>query len=181
MMSLLNCTLAENSANGGAGAHGFAGDEPGGPAYGGSVFNDGGSASLMNLTIAGNAVQPGMLGNPEFLGASISTTNGSLVLTNTILFCSPSQTNVSGAIIDGGHNICSDGSANFALPSSRNSTDPLLDALSNNGGLTPSIALLPNSPAIDSGDYLACPPTDQRGVPRPQRLACDIGAFELSP
>jgi hypothetical protein len=27
----------------------------------------------------------------------------------------------------------------------------------------------------------ACPPTDQRGVTRPQGLACDIGAFELAP
>jgi hypothetical protein len=26
-----------------------------------------------------------------------------------------------------------------------------------------------------------CPPTDQRGVLRPQVLHCDIGAFELAP
>jgi hypothetical protein len=43
------------------------------------------------------------------------------------------------------------------------------------------MALLPASPAIDAGDNSASPPTDQRGVPRPQGLACDIGAFELAP
>jgi len=26
---------------------------------------------------------------------------------------------------------------------------------------------------------LSCPPTDQRGAPRPSGLACDIGAYEL--
>jgi hypothetical protein len=43
------------------------------------------------------------------------------------------------------------------------------------------VALLPGSPAIDEGDDSVCPPTDQRGVSRPQVLACDIGAFELAP
>jgi hypothetical protein len=43
------------------------------------------------------------------------------------------------------------------------------------------MALLPGSPAIDAGDDSVCPPTDQRGVARPQGLACDIGAFELAP
>jgi hypothetical protein len=34
------------------------------------------------------------------------------------------------------------------------------------------------SPAIDTGNATGCPPTDQRGVTRPQGLACDIGAVE---
>ena len=103
------------------------------------------------------------------------------MLTNTILFCALTQTNVSGTITDGGHNICSDASALFSRGSSRNNLDPLLAPLADNGGLTPTMALLPSSPAIDAGDESACPPTDQRGVTRPQGLACDIGAFELAP
>ena len=58
--------------------------------------------------------------------------------------------------------------------------DPLLGPLQDNGGPTFTHALLPGSPAIDAGSP-DCPPpaTDQRGVPRPQGAACDIGAFEL--
>jgi hypothetical protein len=57
--------------------------------------------------------------------------------------------------------------------------DPLLGPLADNGGSNYTHALLPGSPAIDAGSP-DCPPpdADQRGVPRPQALACDIGAFE---
>ena len=57
--------------------------------------------------------------------------------------------------------------------------------LNNNGGPTPTYALLAGSPAINAG---VCKDTagntitvDQRGVgfPRPQGPACDIGAYEL--
>ena len=41
------------------------------------------------------------------------------------------------------------------------------------------MALLPGSPALDAGDSAVTPRTDQRGVPRPQGLWYDIGAFEL--
>jgi hypothetical protein len=91
------------------------------------------------------------------------------------------ETNIVGSVIDGGHNISSDASANFTSPTSRNNTDPLLGALGYYGGSTPTMPLLPTSPAIDTGDNAACPPTDQRGVIRPQGLICDIGAFELAP
>jgi len=38
--------------------------------------------------------------------------------------------------------------------------------------------LLAGSLAIDSGTNANCPVLDDRGVPRPQGLACDIGAYE---
>ena len=58
--------------------------------------------------------------------------------------------------------------------------DPLLGPLQGNGGPTFTHALLAGSPAIDAGSP-DCPPpdTDQRGVPRPQGAACDIGAYEF--
>jgi LPXTG-site transpeptidase (sortase) family protein len=55
-------------------------------------------------------------------------------------------------------------------------TDPKLDALSDNGGNTQTHALLPGSSAIDKG--ASCPATDQRGISRPQGAGCDIGAYE---
>ena len=59
--------------------------------------------------------------------------------------------------------------------------DPLLDAPAFNGGATEPQALLLGSPAIDAGQALGCPATDQRGEPRPQGPACDIGAYEAAP
>jgi predicted outer membrane repeat protein len=57
--------------------------------------------------------------------------------------------------------------------------DPGLLPLGNNGGVTQTMALSPNSIARDAGDDTVCPATDQRGVNRPIGSHCDIGAFEL--
>ena len=59
--------------------------------------------------------------------------------------------------------------------------DPLLGPLQDNGGSTLTMALLPGSPAIDSGDDAGCPSTDQRRFRRPMGAHCDIGAMEYSP
>jgi uncharacterized delta-60 repeat protein len=181
-LRVINCTLAANSATGGTN---YYANGVGGSAYGGAIFSSS-TPSFLNVTIAGNFAQAGfgnptVLPLPRALGSAIALTNSTAFMTNTILACVPSQTNVSGGIFDGGHNICSDASAGFTSPSSRNSTNPLLAPLGDNGGPTPTLALLPGSPAIDTGDDSACPPTDQRGVSRPQGLSCDIGAFELTP
>jgi hypothetical protein len=66
--------------------------------------------------------------------------------------------------------------------------DPLLGPLQMNGGITPTQALLPGSPAIDQGDSFGLK-TDQRGHKRPQKFphtqpapggdGSDIGAYEL--
>ena len=54
---------------------------------------------------------------------------------------------------------------------------PLLAALGNYGGTTPTRALLSNSPAINAGNNTNAPPTDQRGAARVG--AVDIGAYEF--
>ena len=59
--------------------------------------------------------------------------------------------------------------------------DPLLGPLQDNGGPTRTHALLSDSPAIENGSNYGAPGTDQRGVPRPQGLNVDIGAFEFQP
>ncbi len=86
---------------------------------------------------------------------------------------------------DGGGNLQFPNRANPSDPNDPNCTagvaigDPLLLPLADNGGLTPTRALPPSSPAgerVTSG----CPPpaADQRGVARPQGAACDAGAYE---
>ena len=82
-------------------------------------------------------------------------------------------------VVSGGHNLIQDDTCN-PVPSDLIFSDPLLGPLSDNGGSTWTHALLPGSPALDAGDDLACPATDQRGVTRPQGSHCDIGAFEAS-
>jgi hypothetical protein len=181
-LTVINCTLAENRAQGGE-PEGWYGS--GGSAFGGAIYAEG-EGSLLNVTIAGNQVAAGVQGDVPFYpkragGSSIATTNGTVRITNSILSCVSAQTNVFGAIVDGGHNISSDTSAAFTSSTSENAVDPRLGPLANNGGPTPTMALLPDSPAIDAGDTSMCLPTDQRGETRPKGAACDIGAFELAP
>jgi hypothetical protein len=61
--------------------------------------------------------------------------------------------------------------------------DPQLGPLQNNGGETPTMALLAGSPADNAGNPAelesspaACRATDQRGLTR--LIPCDIGAYE---
>lgn len=55
--------------------------------------------------------------------------------------------------------------------------EPLLGPLQNNGGLTPTHALRPGSPALDATTSQGAS-EDQRGVTRPFGSGFDIGAFE---
>jgi len=57
----------------------------------------------------------------------------------------------------------------------------ILGPLAANGGPTMTHALVADSPALDVVPTSDCAATDQRGVARPQGLACDIGAFERAP
>jgi hypothetical protein len=80
-----------------------------------------------------------------------------------------------------GHNLDSDGSCFLTATGDLPKRDPLLGALTDNGGPTDTQALLPGSPAIDAGSADGCPQHDQRGVARPQGAGCDIGAYERVP
>ena len=57
--------------------------------------------------------------------------------------------------------------------------EPMLGALADNGGPTPTFLPMAGSPIIDVANAAMCPPTDQRGVPRPQGVGCDVGAVEV--
>ncbi len=84
-----------------------------------------------------------------------------------------------------GHNIVSDASGGLTGTGDLNNTNPLLAALASNGGPTQTHAPLPGSPAINGVPVANCTDangipitTDQRGIARPQGVACDIGSVE---
>jgi hypothetical protein len=137
-----------------------------------------GSLTLTNVTISNNT-GGGILGVD---GTSFGAGKSSAQLRNTIVANSPSAGNCSGSpgtITSLGHNLDSGSTCGFTGPGDLSNTDPKLGLLQNNGGFTLTHALLPGSPAINAGDNSGCPPTDQRGITRPQGAACDIGAYEF--
>ncbi len=90
-----------------------------------------------------------------------------------------------GKFVDAGYNISDDQSFRFPAQTSRTNTDPRLatNAPQDNGGPTNTIAVRPNSPAVNDipiGTNGCGAPieSDQRGVSWPQGSGCDIGAFE---
>lgn len=94
-----------------------------------------------------------------------------------------------GDTVSGGFNLDEDGSCEFEAGSDLNGVAAGLDpVLRDNGGPTPTHALLPGSVAIDRGSSFGST-SDQRGLPRPSDFPAisnkeggdgsDIGAFEL--
>jgi CSLREA domain-containing protein len=165
---------------------------------GGGIKGDG--VTLVNSTVSGNIADPNgggieawtltlthatITGDQARDGAGISI-GANLIITNSII-----ASNIDGGNCDrflrvnrnrvtDRNSISSDDTCPLSGPGSRNDTDPQLGPLQDNGGPTPTHALLPGSPAIDAADPTKCPPTDQRGISRPQGAACDIGAFEAA-
>ena len=133
------------------------------------------SAILTNVTFNANTADgPGTGGNLFVDEASVS-------LVNNILAGSPADGNCfnsSGSLQSLGHNLESADTCGFGAAGDLANVDPRLGPLQENGGPTPTHALLPGSPAIDTGDDDACPAADQRGVTRPQGTACDRGSYE---
>jgi predicted outer membrane repeat protein len=178
-----NSTISGNSAGGnGGGIWGGAtvenstisGNSAGG--NGGGIY---GGATVENSTISGNSGTNG--------GGIYNTS--SLIVGNTILNAGASGENIfndGGTVTSEGYNLSSDDAGSYLTgPGDQINTDPLLGPLQDNGGPTLTHALLPGSPAIDTGDPNFSPPpfNDQRDChfDRVFDGRIDIGSFEAQP
>lgn len=113
-----------------------------------------GQLSVLNCTFVDNA------------GATVSGSPLAFTwVANTVLGYAPNS-------------IFQDGGNNLFWTTPENAIDLRLGQLGPNGGPTWTVALQPDSPAIDQGNDAYCPPTDQRGIARPFGPRCDIGAYE---
>jgi hypothetical protein len=157
---------------------------------GNSAINIGGGiANGSTLAVSSSTVSNNSVTNPEGSGGGIANYDGMLTLTSSIVagnvapFGPDVASTVAAAsnynLIGNGADMSgiTDGSNDNQVGTADNPIDPLLGPLQDNDGPTWTHALLPGSPAIDTGGT-ECPETDQRGVIRPQGSGCDIGAFE---
>ena len=144
---------------------------------GGLVIGDKTSGTLLNCTIAGNAAQ-----FASGIGRASPLTIRNTIISNiaenqyTPLNCTGSS--YASPPGTGDHNLQWPNGLQDDMDCTPGITrvDPMLGSLADNGGPTDTIAPLPGSPALAAGS--ACPPTDQRGMPRAD--PCTLGALEAN-
>jgi CSLREA domain-containing protein len=159
-LTVTNSTLSGNSAT------------PSSGGGGGGIYNAGGGTTIItNNTLSGNNSTI-----PSNSGGGDEVHNRSSIIANASnVFGHSGQSNADAfyGFTPGASdvNATSDGTST-ALASILDTT------LADNGGPTQTHALIAGSPAIDFAGACGLA-TDQRGVARPQGVACDAGAFEL--
>jgi len=126
---------------------------------------------IHNTTFSGNSA--------TVSGGAIDATLGAVYIHNSIIANSISGGNCAGNVINSAPNLDSGSTCGFGI----SNTDPKLAPLADNGGPTPTFALLSDSPAINAGSNLNCESAnvgnlDQRGAVRPQGTQCDLGSYE---
>jgi hypothetical protein len=168
--TLTNCTVNGNSAT----------------SDGGGLYNASGTTTLTNSTVSGNT---------GYKGGGLVTLNSYSTLNNTLVAGNSSDI-LGFCTITSGFNLVGNGTGLFNLNNgvngnqvgtTANPINPLLAALGNYGGPTQTMALLPGSPALDTGSNALAvnsqgkPLTmDQGGFQRIVNGTVDIGAFESS-
>jgi hypothetical protein len=160
---------------------------------GNHVYNRGGALytchddyyRLTNVTMANNYTSAHLVAGGIFVDdincAGVIEFANSIIADNSPENC---DSYLGGGYASLGHNLDSDGTCGLSATGDLIGLDPYLGPLQDNGGLTFTHALLPGSPAVDSGDNGQCPSVDQCGETRPYdgdgdgASLCDIGAYE---
>jgi hypothetical protein len=190
-LTLTNSTVSENMADPLAALLEDAG--------GGVEADSGAAVTIINSTIHGNSADSGIGGGlyVSDVGSSTMvvrsstissntgtgiTNNSSLTLTQTIIE-NGCELGAGATVTSSGNNIESPGDTcgldqGSDMVSVSSTALDLADELADNGGDT--LTLLPGdlSEAVDYFFGVCDQPADQRGVSRPQRNGCDIGAVE---
>ncbi len=155
-LTVTNCTFSGNSAR-----------------YGGAIDGDNTSAlQLISCTLSGNYASSD--------GGGIEETDGTLSLTQCII--AGNSAGAQGPDIKGGVDTQTGGNLLSTTAGVTGFTGlvgvPQLSPLGIYGGLTATMPPLPGSPAINAGTSASALSTDQRGLPRTQGAAVDLGAVE---
>jgi hypothetical protein len=151
---------------------------------GGGIYNDmDGTLTLNNATVSGNSDGDGYGGGGIYNDMSATLHSGNSIIAGNTGYGGYSD-DLDGDLGSLGHNLIGDGTAGSGFdPTDLVGTydspiDPLLGPLQDNGGPTPTMALLAGSPALDAGDPGQLGVADQRGVPRTGGV--NIGAYQAS-
>lgn len=137
------------------------------------------TADISQSTFVGNKTNTNSANNDE----GLSNDGGNLTISSNI-FDDACDSSSSATVTDRGFNLYSSSNAGdhcgnpASAPNNMVGVDPLLGALTDNGGLTRTHALGINSPAINNGQVDFVNRADQRGVSR-GTLPPDVGAFEF--
>jgi hypothetical protein len=159
-------------------------------ARGGGVWATGG-LSITGSTIIGNAVEIDDSGSliRNVAGDNLAVSGASIARNSLIALPAGEGEGCANGLVSGGFNLDEDGSCGFDKSSDLVDVVAGLDpVLKDNGGPTPTHALLAGSIAIDRGNSFGAT-IDQRGLLRPSDFVdisnkeggdgSDIGAFEL--
>lgn len=147
-------------------------------ADGGALDSEGGLVTLLGVTVASNAAA----GN----GGGINAAPGTLLHVTATLIgdntAGGARPDVNGTFTAATTTLLEEGTGASGITDGTDGNivgvDGKLLPLGDYGGPTPVHALDTDSPALDAAGDSGLS-TDQRGVPRPQGPADDIGAFEL--
>jgi CSLREA domain-containing protein len=168
---------------------------------GGGLYNILGVTLLSSTTIVNNRADRDANGTGDGGGIMRIPDNGQVFLKQTLLAgnvdsggqapdCATHKGFQQSQLSSQGYNLVQDTAGcdiGGATSGDITGQDPKVGGLRNNGGPTPTHALLAGSPALDAGNPAGCADSqgrplasDQRGFPRSQGGACDIGAYELA-
>jgi hypothetical protein len=171
LVTVVNSTITDNGSVG---------------QFTGSGGIDAGQLVLVYATVEGNAAEDAANirvsdGDPSQIQSFASVVALPIGGTNCVISGDPT--------ISFGFNHSDDASCGFtAGTDTEDGADPLLGALGDHGGPTPTRVPQEGSPLIDAIPVASCQDdgaaditTDQRGFPRPAFAGCDIGAVEVQP